>query len=80
MKVSLTVCDVCQDRRREAKTYGVVSEGRTAETDRCEEHAAPFEALFAVKEPRPARRRYQVTTMEEIEASKAKQANPRSRP
>lgn len=71
MKVSITVCDVCQDRRREAKTYGVVSDGRTAETDRCAEHAAPFEALFTAAEPRPTRRRYQATTMEEIEARKA---------
>ncbi|SIN35618.1 hypothetical protein [Micromonospora cremea] len=78
MKVG-TVCDVCQDRRREAKTYGVVSEGRTAETDRCAEHAAPFEALFAAKEPRPGRRPYQATTMEEIEARKANQASARSR-
>jgi hypothetical protein len=72
VKVSITVCDVCQDRLRPAKTYGVVSEGRTAETDRCEEHAAPFEALFGAKETRPAQRRYRLTTMEEIEARKAR--------
>ncbi|MFG3421256.1 hypothetical protein [Micromonospora sp. NPDC047730] len=79
MKVTITVCDVCQDRQREAKTYEVVSEGRTAETDRCAEHAAPFEALLAVTEPRPGRRRYQATTMEEIEARKASQVGLRSR-
>lgn len=79
MRLSLTVCDVCEDKNREVKTYTVQSGGRSATTDRCEEHGAALEEILkggaadvSPPEHRPRRvRRDRTTTMEEIEAMKA---------
>ncbi|NJC71250.1 hypothetical protein HC031_16240 [Planosporangium thailandense] len=79
MRLSLTVCDVCENKDREAKTYTVQSGGRTATTDRCEEHGAALEEVLesaAPGAPSPSRRprraqRTRTTTIEEIEAMKA---------
>ncbi|MGW0433451.1 hypothetical protein ACWDV4_13060 [Micromonospora sp. NPDC003197] len=57
------------------RSYRVVSDGRSTETERCQEHAAPLEALFGVEEPsvRPAgRRRYQGPAVDEIEARRSR--------
>lgn len=81
MKVTLTVCDVCRDPALPATTYQVASNGRSAETDRCEAHGKPLEQVFDTPETpspmtasaAPAKRRRgrtPVTTMEEIEARK----------
>lgn len=77
MKLSVIVCDVCKDQSRDAKTYQVTSDGRKASTDRCQEHGALFEDVLvgaaetSSAKPRTTRRRGRVTTLEEIEASKA---------
>ncbi|MGC9669469.1 hypothetical protein ACNTMW_23315 [Planosporangium sp. 12N6] len=87
MKLSLTVCDVCQDTARGARTYRVQSGGRAATTDLCDEHNAPLEAILKtaaapdepVSEGRPRRgRRNRTTTMEEIEALKAARRQERA--
>lgn len=77
MKLNLTVCDICKDKDREAKTYRLQSEGRVASTDRCDEHGAIFEEVLrnaAPAAPAPTRsrreRRNRTTTIEAIEAAK----------
>ncbi|GAB3158464.1 hypothetical protein GCM10027290_61760 [Micromonospora sonneratiae] len=77
MKITITVCDVCQDPGQPVRSYRVVSDGRSTEIDRCQEHGAPLEALFGAEEPsaRPAgRRRYQGSAVDEIEARRSRRA------
>lgn len=81
MKVTLTVCNVCQDKDRSTRQYEVRSEdGRKSKPDLCKEHAEPLEVFLnsgaptriakkAAASPRRARKR--VMTLEEIEAEKA---------
>ena len=77
VKVTITVCDVCQDPGQPVRSYRVVSDGRSIETDRCQEHGAPFEMLFGVEEPSilpVGRRRYQGSAVDEIEARRSRRA------
>lgn len=50
MKIQVTtevvVCDICQDRTRPTKPYGVTESGRTGEVELCEEDAIPFERVL----------------------------------
>ena len=56
MLVEVKVCDVCKRVGVPAVRYAVSSEdGRSAETDRCEEHAEPFEAILNRGTPAPAK-------------------------
>lgn len=77
MKISLTVCDVCEGRDEPAKTWKVQGDGMTATVDLCEEHGAPLLELVraggGTKPPKTRRRRTgsKVTTLEEIESKKA---------
>jgi hypothetical protein len=45
-KLILNVCDTCNDKDKPVKNYRIVSEGRTKDTDLCEEHGAPIEAFM----------------------------------
>ncbi|MEU8327297.1 hypothetical protein [Micromonospora sp. NPDC048839] len=74
MKISLVVCNVCQDPKKPTRQYRVASEGRSMVADLCKEDGAPIEQLFE-KQPtttRTRRQQSQVTSMEEIERLKNK--------
>ncbi|MFJ9158675.1 hypothetical protein ACIRPS_17950 [Streptomyces griseoviridis] len=55
MLVEVNVCDTCKRVGVPTKKYTITDdEGREADTDRCTEHAQPFEAVLATPEPAPA--------------------------
>lgn len=76
MRLTITVCDVCKDPNRDARTYELREGARRAKPQLCDEHAAPFEAFLDLEPPSSdtpggrGRRAGRVTTMEEIEAMK----------
>jgi hypothetical protein len=84
MKVTVVVCDVCENQDIPARTYQVrrVEDGATANVDLCDEHAEPLEALLGaapqpkakVRKSSSKRRGIQPTTLDEIEAQKTKSA------
>ncbi|MCX2949949.1 hypothetical protein [Lentzea sp. NEAU-D7] len=49
MRVTVTVCDVCEDAERETRSWQIrdVSGGVTGNVDLCEEHEQPLAALLA---------------------------------
>lgn len=55
-KLTVVVCDTCEDRDRPTKSYRIVSEGRTKELDLCEEHGAPIEQFMEGTKSRGGRR------------------------
>lgn len=71
MKVTLTVCEVCEDTSLSTKPYEIKSGDRKAKIDLCEAHAQNIEA-YLPRTSTPTRRggRRKVTTIEEIEARK----------
>lgn len=73
VRVTFTVCDVCQDKDRETKPYRLLSEGRRVSVDLCSEHGEPFEAFLQPKD-RPRQRRRpmgaKATTVADIEKTK----------
>lgn len=78
-KVTITVCDVCHDPERTTATYRMGQVGALRSVDLCNEHAKPIEDILAAKPAKsraPRRRTFDqaVTTIEEIEARKKKQA------
>ncbi|WP_329793895.1 hypothetical protein V1227_18990 [Lentzea sp. DG1S-22] len=48
MRVTVTVCDVCEDAERETRSWQIrnVSGGVAGNVDLCEEHEAPLAALL----------------------------------
>lgn len=46
VKMTVTVCDVCEDQSRGTRHYGMTSEGRKIGVDLCDEHGRPVEHLF----------------------------------
>lgn len=77
MKVTLTVCDVCNDKDAPTKGYEIRSGDRKAKADLCEAHGQPLEAYLQRTPAKPSagrtaspRTRARVTTIEEIEAKK----------
>ena len=75
------VCSVCQNPRRQAKTYRVGNELDLTKVDLCREHAAPLEALIElgvrVSQSPPRARKW---TMEEIAAEKERQTKGKRPP
>ncbi|ONI83511.1 hypothetical protein ALI22I_34010 [Saccharothrix sp. ALI-22-I] len=78
MKLTLTVCDVCQDQDKPANSYEIrrLDDGATANPDLCDEHAAPLEALFATDVPKP---KPQKATTSKTKATRPKTAAVRRR-
>lgn len=83
MKISVTVCDVCQDKTQPTKRFEIREGGRKAAVDLCAAHGEPFEAHLgktakkaaaAPQKRTQARRspRSRVVSIEEIEAQKSK--------
>lgn len=70
--MQIAVCDVCQDRTREAAPYKIERDGEKAAIDLCSECAAPIEqavervASRATKRTSRARRSVEVTTREAV--------------
>lgn len=65
----LPACDVCHATDRPVQRYLVGQRGRRTSFDLCAEHAAPLEALLALKQGvTPFAQR--VTTLEDIERLK----------
>ncbi|OKI45120.1 hypothetical protein [Micromonospora sp. CB01531] len=72
-KVSVTVCDICADRSKEAQRYTIRTEEGTVNLDLCVDDAAPIRQLLTKAKKGPRRpHRTPVTTVEEIEAKKSK--------
>jgi hypothetical protein len=83
MKVTVTVCDICEDRNAETKRYEVKEGGRKVAVELCEQHGQPLEGYLA-RTPTPAKKVAQkrsaatrkrtprVTSIEEIEKLKRK--------
>lgn len=47
MELRLTVCDICEDPTRSTTTYTIsTADGRTASTDRCDEHGELLEQIL----------------------------------
>ncbi|MCG8926663.1 hypothetical protein [Lentzea sp. CC55] len=48
MRITVTVCDICQDADRETRTWQLrnVGEGTAGNVDLCEEHEQPLVALL----------------------------------
>ena len=88
MKVTVTVCDVCEGMDAGTKRYEIKVEGRKVNVDLCEAHSQPLQGIMgkgtAVKTRGPqkaaskrtgttaARRRAKVTPMSAVEAAKKK--------
>lgn len=47
MKITLTVCNICKDREREAASYVIIKSRQRVNVDLCEEHGKPLEVLIA---------------------------------
>lgn len=72
-KISLTICDVCGDRSKDATPYTVKTEEGSVSADLCKDDAEPIEGVLARIKSRPVVRRpgrVPVATMEEIEKLK----------
>ncbi|WP_404386636.1 hypothetical protein LL946_08705 [Knoellia locipacati] len=84
-KISLTVCDVDQDRSKSARSYHLTVEGRSYSADLCDEHAAPLFRLMSLSIPPRARKvdgrnrgiATKIRTMDEIEAEKRNRRDTR---
>lgn len=73
--VTLTVCNVCQDVRREARTYWLRDALTEVRVDLCEEDARPVTELMSTGEPEARsskRKSHAFMTMEQIEELKRK--------
>lgn len=71
-KMSLTICDICNDRSKDAKPY-TIKNGESVTVDLCDDDAKPITDLLAKIHARPVVRkpgRVPVATMEDIEKSK----------
>ncbi|MEU2854126.1 hypothetical protein [Streptomyces syringium] len=45
-KVQVTVCDICKRVGVETRLYKITQGERSGETDRCQDHSQPFEAVL----------------------------------
>ena len=54
MKLTLTVCDVCQERDAPTKEYEIRSGSQKVKVELCEAHGQPFEAYLQRDTARPA--------------------------
>lgn len=79
-----TVCGVCRRPGLPVVRYTITAEdGREGEVDRCADHAEPFETALTQADRRStsrARRRTTVTTVEEINRTKASESAPAPQP
>lgn len=76
VQVSIRVCDVCGDPKRQTRPYKITQGNREVFTDLCENDSAMLEHLLPKRGKRgspPARSHFHtgVTTVEEIEAQKS---------
>ncbi|QTE28060.1 hypothetical protein [Pengzhenrongella sicca] len=72
-KLQVTVCDECKSIERPTRHYRVVSEGRVALADLCEQHGKLLESFIVNIGAQPATRSTfedKVKTLEEIEKAK----------
>lgn len=46
MEITVIVCDICRDSRRETSRYEISRDDVRGVTDRCEEHGSVFEAAL----------------------------------
>lgn len=72
-KMSLTICDICGDRAKDAAPYTIKTDDGPVSVDLCVDDAGPIEDLLAKIKARPVVRRpgrTPVATMEDIERSK----------
>lgn len=53
MKITVTVCDVCQDKDAPTRAYEIRSEGRKARVELCAPHGQTFEAYLTQTAPPP---------------------------
>lgn len=72
MKVTIEVCDTCEDAKREVKTYKVEADGQKVTAVLCSIHARPLEVFLGNAKPtgRPPAAKSRVTTIDEIEKAK----------
>lgn len=72
-KMTLTICDICGDRSKDASPYTIKDEDGSVSVDLCEDDAKPIRDLLAKIRARPVQRRpgrIPVTTVEAIEKMK----------
>ncbi|MGI5530141.1 hypothetical protein ACQEVX_22960 [Streptomyces syringium] len=54
-KVQVTVCDICKRVGIETRLYKIMQGERVGETDRCQDHSQPFEAVLDPAAPQVKR-------------------------
>ena len=70
MEIRVTVCDECREVGRPVDTWRIIHKGRSVSVKLCEEDSRPLARWFKAPQRKTQFNR-RVTTVEEIEASKA---------
>lgn len=53
-RITLTVCDICQDVSKEVRSYRISSEGEAVNVDLCAEHSVVLHVFFTKGERQAA--------------------------